>query len=117
MTHKHMNTMQQNSNTGTNVYMMESSLMFILCIIRRSRKQPTLCTELFHSFIQYTPAHTRALHDIPPILCITSNSDGSKKLPDDCRLLLRHVGASILNKGVVQFSAQRWLFSTIMEST
>jgi hypothetical protein len=35
----------------------------------------------------------------------SGNSDGSKKLPDDGRLLPKHVGASILNTGVVQFSA------------
>jgi hypothetical protein len=30
-----------------------------------------------------------------PFDCISSNSDGSKKLPDDGRLLPKHVGASI----------------------
>jgi hypothetical protein len=39
-------------------------------------------------------------------------SDESKKLPDDGRLLPKHVGAGILNKGLVQFSASCWLFST-----
>jgi hypothetical protein len=38
-------------------------------------------------------------------ICILSNSDGSKKLPDDGRLLPKYVGACILNKGVVQFNA------------
>jgi hypothetical protein len=38
-------------------------------------------------------------------ICISSNSDGSKKLPDDGRLLPKYVAASILNKGVVQFGA------------
>jgi hypothetical protein len=57
-----------------------------------------------------TPAHrphNPTLYDIPPIRsgCISGNSDGSKKLPDDGRLLSKHVGASILNKGMVQFSA------------
>jgi hypothetical protein len=28
-------------------------------------------------------------------ICISSNSDGSKNLPDDDRLLPKHVGASI----------------------
>jgi hypothetical protein len=28
-------------------------------------------------------------------ICISSNSDGSKKLPDDGKLLPKHVGASI----------------------
>jgi hypothetical protein len=38
------------------------------------------------------------LYDIPPVLfCISSNSHGSKKLPDDGRLLLKHVGACILS--------------------
>jgi hypothetical protein len=43
-------------------------------------------------------------------ICISSISDESKKLPDDGRLLPKHVGASILNKGAVQFSAQCSLF-------
>jgi hypothetical protein len=30
------------------------------------------------------------------------NSEGAKKLPDDGRLLPKHAGASIQNKGVVQ---------------
>jgi hypothetical protein len=34
-----------------------------------------------------------------------SNSEGSNKLPGDGRLLPKHVGASIQNKGVVQISA------------
>jgi hypothetical protein len=29
-------------------------------------------------------------------------SEGSKNLPDDGKLLSKHVGASIMNKGVVQ---------------
>jgi hypothetical protein len=36
------------------------------------------------------------------LICISSNSQGAKKLPDDGRLLLKHVGASVWNKGVVQ---------------
>jgi hypothetical protein len=43
-------------------------------------------------------------------ICISSNSEGSKKPPDDGGLLPKHVGASILNKGVVQISALCWLF-------
>jgi hypothetical protein len=35
-------------------------------------------------------------------ICISSNSEESKKLPDNGRLLPKHVGASIQNKGVVQ---------------
>jgi hypothetical protein len=35
-------------------------------------------------------------------ICISSNSERPKKLPDDGRLLPKHVGASIQNKGVVQ---------------
>jgi hypothetical protein len=31
--------------------------------------------------------------------CISRNSEGSKKLPDDGRLLPKHVGASTYNKG------------------
>jgi hypothetical protein len=38
-------------------------------------------------------------------ICISSNSHDSKKLPDDGRPLSKHVGACILNKAVVQFSA------------
>jgi hypothetical protein len=37
-------------------------------------------------------------------ICISSDSDESKKLPDDGRPLPKHVGASILNKGVVQLN-------------
>jgi hypothetical protein len=35
-------------------------------------------------------------------ICISSNSDGSKKLPDDGGLQPKHVGDSIQNKGVEQ---------------
>jgi hypothetical protein len=35
----------------------------------------------------------------------SSNSEGFKKFPDDGRLLQKHVGANIYNKGVVQISA------------
>jgi hypothetical protein len=35
-------------------------------------------------------------------ICISSNSEGSKKLPDDGRLRPKHVGASIQNKGLVK---------------
>jgi hypothetical protein len=35
-------------------------------------------------------------------ICISSNSEGCRKLPDDGRLLPKHAGASIWNKGVVQ---------------
>jgi hypothetical protein len=45
-------------------------------------------------------------------ICISSNSDESKKLPDDGRQLSKHVGACILNKGVVQFSAYVGFFAT-----
>jgi hypothetical protein len=38
-------------------------------------------------------------------ICISSNSDESKKLPDDGKPQPKHVGACILNKGMVQFSA------------
>jgi hypothetical protein len=37
-----------------------------------------------------------------PAECISSNSEGSTKLPDDGRLLPKHVGACILNKGMAQ---------------
>jgi hypothetical protein len=50
---------------------------------------------------------------VPPVVlpsCISSNSEGSKKLPDYGRLLPKHVGASISNKEVVQTSAKCWLF-------
>jgi hypothetical protein len=43
-------------------------------------------------------------------ICISSNSEGSKKLPDDGRLLPKHVGASTQNKGVLQISAYCWSF-------
>jgi hypothetical protein len=79
--------------------------VFVPCIIRRSRNNQ-------HS----------ALNCITPLLnilaptCFGSSlpSSGSfldpSKLLDDDRLLPKHVGASTLNKGVVQFSAQCWLF-------
>jgi hypothetical protein len=35
------------------------------------------------------------------LVCISSNSHGSKKLPDDGRLLPKCVGACILNKEVI----------------
>jgi hypothetical protein len=35
-------------------------------------------------------------------MCNSGNSEGSKKLPDDGRLLPKHVGASLKNKGAVQ---------------
>jgi hypothetical protein len=50
-------------------------------------------------------SHKHTLHDIPPSICISGNSDESKKLPDDGRPLPKHVRACILNKGVVKFSA------------
>jgi hypothetical protein len=37
-----------------------------------------------------------------PSVCISRNSGGSNKLPDDGRLLPKHVGANTYNKGVVQ---------------
>jgi hypothetical protein len=43
-------------------------------------------------------------------ICISSNSEGSKKLPDDGRLLPKHVGARTWNKGVVQIRAHCWSF-------
>jgi hypothetical protein len=36
---------------------------------------------------------------------VENNQHYALKLPDEARLLPKHVGASILNKGVVQFSA------------
>jgi hypothetical protein len=39
------------------------------------------------------------------LIRISSNSGGPKKLPDDGKLLSKHVGASIYNKGGVQISA------------
>jgi hypothetical protein len=51
------------------------------------------------------------LYDIPPNHSVFSrNSEGSKKLPDDGRLLPKHVGAGIKNKVVVQISAYCWSF-------
>jgi hypothetical protein len=44
-----------------------------------------------------TPAHWPRNHTLYTThrICILSNSEGSKKLPDDGRLLLKDVGASI----------------------
>jgi hypothetical protein len=52
-------------------------------------------------------------------ICISSNSDESKKLPDDGILLPKHVGACVLNKGVVnQFhSGGCFLLRLIMHGT
>jgi hypothetical protein len=46
------------------------------------------------------------------VVPISSNSEGSNKLPDDGRLLPKHVGANIFNKGVVLFSAYVGYFAT-----
>jgi hypothetical protein len=46
--------------------------------------------------------HYRTYH---PFNCISSNSEGSKKLPDDGRLLPKYVEAGIQNKGVVKLSS------------
>jgi hypothetical protein len=43
-------------------------------------------------------------------ICISSNSEGYKKLPDEGRLLPKHVEANTQNKGVVQISAYCWYF-------
>jgi hypothetical protein len=48
-------------------------------------------------------------------ILISGNSEGSKKLPDDGRLLQKHVGASIYNKLVVKFSAYYWLFILLLK--
>jgi hypothetical protein len=69
------------------------------------------------STIQYSNTKLKLLKAIAAIwfnnttysICISSNSDGSKKLPDDGRLLQKHVGASTYNR-VVQISAYCWLF-------
>jgi hypothetical protein len=77
-------------------------LMFVPCIVRRGRinqQYAVLCTTylfyiyniiyifiyLFYIYILYTTYS----------ICISSNSDGSKKLPDDGRLLPKHAGASV----------------------
>jgi hypothetical protein len=85
--------------------------MFIPCIIRRSndQKYALICTTpLF-----YIMAHTCFGSSLPlsgsfldpsglldiqiewVSICISSNSEGSKKLPDDGRLLPKHVEAII----------------------
>jgi hypothetical protein len=52
------------------------------------------------------PAHKPRNHTLYKYttnsICISSNSEGSNKLPDDGKLLPKHVAASIQNKGVVQ---------------
>jgi hypothetical protein len=58
-----------------------------------------------HNTLPHRP-HKHTLYDIPPLLsAFQVTQDESKKLPDDGRLLPKHVGACIMNKGVVQFSA------------
>jgi hypothetical protein len=53
-----------------------------------------------HDNLAHRPRN-HTLYDIPPtrFVRISSNSEGSKKLPDDGRLLPKHVGASTQNKG------------------
>jgi hypothetical protein len=53
-------------------------------------------------------------------ICISSNSEGSMKLPDDGRLLSKYVGASIENKewynslhNVGHFYYSKWSFTSI----
>jgi hypothetical protein len=48
---------------------------------------------------------TNRMGGISYTICISSNSEGSEKLPDDGRLLLKHVETS-----VVQISAFSWSF-------
>jgi hypothetical protein len=43
-------------------------------------------------------------------ICISRNSERSKKLHDDGRLLPKHVGTSIQNKGLVQINEYCWSF-------
>jgi hypothetical protein len=81
-------------------------LMFVPCIIRRSRNNqhnalicmiplfyilaPTCFGSLLPSSGSFLdPSELYTTHSI----CISSNSEGSKKLPDDGRLLPKHVGA------------------------
>jgi hypothetical protein len=52
-----------------------------------------------HIYTQTVHLHTDSMHNT---ICIPSNSEGSKKLPDDGRVLPKHVGASIWNKGAIQ---------------
>jgi hypothetical protein len=67
-----------------------------------------LCAGLSWFRLLYFPAeHTG--HVTPHIIrytthsiCISNNSEGSKKLPDNGTLLSIHAGASILNKGMVK---------------
>jgi hypothetical protein len=77
----------------------ENSLMFIPCIIRHVRRTNN-------------PAHrsrNHTLYDISTVrFFISSNLGGSNKLPDDGRLLPKHVGASAWNKAAVQISAYCW---------
>jgi hypothetical protein len=55
-----------------------------------------------------TPTHSsrnHALYDTPPTRFVFQvNSEGSKTLPDDGRLLSKHVRANIQNKEVVQIT-------------
>jgi hypothetical protein len=53
------------------------------------------------------------------LVCISSNLEGSKKLPDDGRLVPKHVGASIHNKAIVHISVYCWsiLLRLIMHGT
>jgi hypothetical protein len=82
--------------------------MFVPCIIRRIRNNQhyalictkhlfyilapkCFCSSLPSSGIFLDPTELLEVHSI----CISSNSEVSKKLPDDGRLLPKHVGASM----------------------
>jgi hypothetical protein len=86
-----------------NKYVM--SLMSISCIIRRIRtdQQYALIAPLLHSTYWLLHVSAIACHQVRQShviwyttrpICISSNSGGSNKLPDDGRLLPKHVGAS-----------------------
>jgi hypothetical protein len=75
----------------TGVQILKSCVIFVPCIIRRSRNNQhyaLICT----TALFYTLAPTCFGSSLPSS---GSNSEGSQKLPDDGRLLPKHVGASI----------------------
>jgi hypothetical protein len=108
--HKTIDCQNLQSYISTKV---RDGLMFIPCISRRSKN-----VQHMHWIVPLLYSIYRLLH-VSAVDChhqgaswirlsylkFQGNSNESKNLPDVGRPLPKHVGACILNKGVVQFSA------------
>jgi hypothetical protein len=84
--------------------------MFVPCVARRSINNQHYALNYVTQLGSTTNGTTTLRHTghinvhymiYHLLICISSNSDGSKKLPNDGRLLPKQVGACILNKGVI----------------